>query len=145
METRDIAYARVLCHKYHEGQVDKGGNAYYLHPEAVADMCNTEKEKIVALLHDIVEDTDMNLTDLANCGFGTDIISAVDAITKRKGEPYSQYLERVKQNPIARVVKLADLWHNSQLNRLNRETTQEDIDRVVKYQHSILFLQDKQV
>ena len=143
MVTKNIILARIICHRAHGEQVDKGGNPYFLHPEIVATQCNTEKEKIVALLHDVVEDTDVTLTDLASYGFGTDVINAIDAITKRKGEPYQTYLKRVKQDPIARVVKLADLWHNSQLSRLNREITPKDIERVVRYQHSIQFLQDE--
>ena len=135
-----IEKAKHVCVKAHSGQFDKGGSPYYQHPFAVADMCETEDEKIVAYLHDVVEDTNITLHDLHNFGFSGKIVSAVNAITKRKGEEYRDYLYRVKTNDIARVVKLADLRHNSQLRRLNRDITDEDLKRVQKYQNSINYL-----
>ncbi|MDF2572046.1 MAG: hypothetical protein K0R55_3650 [Sporomusa sp.] len=77
--------ALLLATKAHAGQVDKAGKPYLLHPIAVADMLKAEEEKIVALLHDVVEDTSLTLIDLRNEGFPDRIVEAVDAITKRSG------------------------------------------------------------
>lgn len=139
---QQIKLAQSICLQAHKGQTDKGGNPYWIHPVAVCDKCTTPEEKIVALLHDVIEDTSVTLTDLATYGFDIDIILAVDAITKREYESYEKYLYRVKANPIARVVKLADLWHNSQLDRLNREPTKKDLERVQKYEQSIKLLSE---
>lgn len=124
----------------HKGQIDKGGAEYYLHPFHVAEKCKSIDAKIVALLHDVVEDTDITLADLSKF-FEPVIIEAVDAITKQNGISYDAYLSRVKKNPLAREVKIQDLMHNSDLSRLN-EVTEEDLKRVEKYKKSIAYLKD---
>lgn len=119
----------------------KDGHLYVMHPIRVADMLTDPKEKIVGLLHDVVEDTNWTLDQLADEGFPKDIIDAVDDVTYRKGENRYAYLTRCKANPIAAAVKLADLRHNSDLNRLPI-ITQHDIDRHVYYQQNIAFMLD---
>ncbi len=109
--------ARRVCHQKHEGQTDKCGEPYYLHPFAVADMLTDETEKTVAYLHDVVEDTDTSLTELEQLGFSREVVDAVDAITRRAGEDYFDYIRRIKENKIARAVKLADLAHNTDPSR----------------------------
>lgn len=131
--------AFILAYKAHKGQKDKAGKAYILHPVYVAMHTKGIKRKTVALLHDIVEDTEITLKDLANKGFDNEVIEAVQAITKIKGEDYTGYLQRVKQNAIAKDVKLADLKHNSDLNRLKKVTV-KDISRKYKYLAAIQFL-----
>jgi len=101
----------------HRGQVDKCKEPYILHPLAVMTAMDTHAEKIVAVLHDVIEDTDHSLLDLNLEGFSENIIDAIDAITKRDNETYFEYINRVKENPLATKVKLADLKHNSLLER----------------------------
>lgn len=93
-----IQKALEIAQKAHAGQFDKGGNPYIGHPLAVAEMVNTEEEKIVAFLHDVVEDSAFTLDDIKNLGFTKDIVNAIEAITKRDGETYSSYVLRVKTN-----------------------------------------------
>jgi len=131
------AMAFGLASKAHEGQVDKGGNPYIEHPLAVERLVSKPKEGVVALLHDVVEDTDVTLEDLAP--FGRQVVKAVDAITQRAGESRDGYLTRVEANPIARIVKIADLTHNSDLSRIPHPT-QRDFNRVKKYQEEIALL-----
>jgi len=96
----------------HEGQIDKSGNPYIEHPKAVADMVEGDAAKMVALLHDVIEDTCWSMTDLRKAGFCNRVLDAVDAITKRDDETHDAYLGRVKTNELALVVKLADIAHN---------------------------------
>lgn len=115
-----IRKALNIAIKAHKGAVDKGGVEYIYHPITVALKCTTDDEKIVALLHDVVEDTPMTFDDLREAGFPEYIIEALDAITRRKpqeqtGDGRWEYIKRCKANPIARVVKIADLEHNSDL------------------------------
>ena len=116
----------------HKGQTDKAGEPYINHPLTVESMVSEEDEKIVALLHDVVEDSNITLDDLSKEGFSPAIVSAIDAITKRDGEDTAHYTERVRLNPIARRVKIADLTHNSDLSRIP-DPQPEDYERVAKY------------
>ena len=97
-----------LAKKAHEGQVDKGGSPYIGHPFRVMNQFEDEEEKIVGVLHDAVEDSDLTLEDLKRAGFSDRIIKAVVAITKREGEKIDRYLNRVMNNPIALKVKIAE-------------------------------------
>lgn len=123
----------------HKGQKDKAGKPYFLHPLTVSSKVKGKNLKIVALLHDTVEDTDITLQKLSKLGFNEVQLNAIDAITKRKGEGYSDYLKRVKQNNIAREVKLADLAHNMNIRRL-KVVTSKDTERLEKYKKALLFL-----
>lgn len=138
-----IRLAELVARSAHKGQLDKGGNPYILHPMTVASFVRTADEKAVAWLHDTVEDTTVTLLDLKILGFPTNIVDAVDAVTRRKGEDRQDYLNRVADNPIAIQVKLADLKHNSDLNRIreSRAITQKDLDRVKRYAEEIKFLE----
>ena len=100
----------------------------------------TEDMVAVAWLHDSVEDTETTFDDLIYY-FGSSVAQAVDAITKRKGESYSEYLNRVKANPIARLVKIADLSHNMDLSRLLK-ITEKDLERKAKYIKAKEFLEN---
>ena len=97
------------------------------------------KEKIVALLHDIVEDTDVSFQDLKKMKFSSDVLKSVYVITKNKNQDYFEYLEKIKQNKIARAVKIQDLKHNSNLKRL-KKITQEDYKRLEKYEQALEYL-----
>jgi (p)ppGpp synthase/HD superfamily hydrolase len=127
-----------LARKAHEGQLDKGGRPYIEHPLTVERLVSTPIERIVALLHDVVEDTDVTIDDLEP--FGKEVVAAVDAITKRSGEKLEDYLSRVKANAVARAVKIADLTHNSDLSRIPNPT-QRDLDRAARYRCEIASLQ----
>lgn len=104
--------------EFHHGQYDKIGAPYILHPVFVAEQMDTEKATIVALLHDVIEDTSITLDDLRDKGYSDEIIVAIDALTRRTGETYSAYIERLSNNKLARHVKIADLRHNLQPERV---------------------------
>ena len=125
--------ALKLCFKAHEGQVDKSGLPYVHHPLHLAEQMDDEESTIVALLHDVVEDTDYTLKDLKEMGFGDAVIEAIDFMTHRPEVPYMDYVKEIAKNSIARKVKLADLNHNCDLTRLNHEPTSKDLERVEKY------------
>lgn len=114
------ALAGYLAGVHHEGQVDKAGNPYYDHVAAVAKMCSKHGylAEAAGYLHDIVEDTEMTLDQLRAHGFPEAVVSAVDAVTKRPGEAYLDAVRRAAQDPLGRVVKLADNRHNSDEDRL---------------------------
>ncbi len=136
-----VDLALEIAKKAHEGQVDKGGRPYIGHPIAVADIVESESEKIVALLHDVCEDSDVTLEGLRKAGFSKEVLDAVQAITKVGGESYEDYLARVVRNPIATTVKIADMTHNSDLSRISNPT-ENDLERVEKYKASIKRLKD---
>lgn len=133
----DIALA--IAKKAHAGQVDKAGVDYIQHPLYVASQVNTEQEKAVALLHDVIEDSDITAADLFASGLSNEVVTAVQILTKKKGQSYQEYLGKVKSNNLARVVKLADLKHNSDLSRL-KSVTNTDYEHVKKYKNAIYYL-----
>lgn len=122
----------------HFGQKDKAGQDYILHPITVASFMSTDEEKAVAYLYDVVEDTNISLEDLRKI-FSSNIVEALDAITKRENETYEDYLNRVSMNKIARKVKISDMLHNIDLTRLEK-ITKKDIERTNKYKRSIIYL-----
>ena len=115
----------------HSGQVDRAGESYIEHPRAVAAKVNGETEKIVAWLHDTVEDTDATIEQIESM-FGAEVAGAVALLTHDKSEPYMDYVRRIKGNEIARKVKMADLSHNMDVSRLPI-ITDADWKRVDKY------------
>ena len=134
--------AYALAKKAHLGQKDKGGNDYIEHPKAVASMMDTDIEKAVAFLHDVVEDTKISFDDLKEYRFSNQIIEAVKALTRHKNESYDAYIDRVIQNPIAKKVKLADMENNSDITRI-KNPSQKDYDRCQKYLDKIQYLINK--
>ena len=131
--------AYEIAKRAHLGQIDKAGEDYIKHPEKVASFVNSDEEKAVAYLHDVIEDTELTLEDLYEYGFSKEVLKAVDVITKKKGQDYQTYLNSVKENKLARVVKLANLRHNSDLTRLPK-ITKKDLERNKKYISAIKFL-----
>lgn len=107
-----LEFAIKLASKYHEGQVDKSGQPYILHPLAVMTSVKTLDEKIVATLHDIVEDTPMTITKLRCLGFDEDIIYAINKLTRDKSVDYFDYVNGLAECELAKTVKIADLTHN---------------------------------
>lgn len=137
---RLLVKAIEIATKAHKGQTDKGGAPYILHPTAVAAGVEITEQKIVAYLHDVIEDTDITEEDLIAAGFPKYIIEAVKVITKSKGVSYQEYLQAVKNNELARAVKISDIRHNMDLSRIENPT-QKDFDRVDKYRKALLFLE----
>lgn len=134
--------ALAIAEDAHKGQVDKAGVDYIQHPLFVASLVEGELAKTVALLHDVVEDSAWTLEDLRKEGLPEEAVQAVGILTKNRDESYEEYLMHVKQNPLARQVKLADLQHNSDLSRL-ANVTDRDRKRVAKYQKAIAFLSEE--
>lgn len=131
--------ALSIAKKAHKGQYDKAGVDYIEHPLFVASLVDTQEEKAVALLHDVLEDSPYTAEKLILAGLPETVVSAVQILTKKKGQDYQQYLELVKSSPIARRVKLADLKHNSDLSRL-ATVTEKDLERLEKYKKAIDYL-----
>lgn len=132
--------ALKLCFEAHKDQTDKSGMPYVFHPFHLAEQMTDEKTTVVALLHDVVEDTEITLNDLKNMGFSDDILSAIALMTHADGVPYMEYVALMKANPIAKAVKLADLRHNSDMSRLDKVTAR-DRERVEKYKKAIELLE----
>lgn len=107
---------RLALDKHH-GQVDKGGAPYIMHPLRVMSYMETETEQIVAVLHDVVEDSDVTLDDLRRMGFSEEIVEAVDHLSRRDDETYEQFIQRIKPHPLAVRVKLGDLRDNMDIRR----------------------------
>lgn len=124
--------AAQICVTKHAGQRDKTGAAYFQHPMRVAMRCRTTEEKMVALLHDIIEDTDVTADYLLEQGFPREIVDGILSVTKRDGESYDDFVARAAQNPLGRVVKLHDLEDNLDVFRLTA-VTPEMAARFTKY------------
>ena len=133
--------ALKLCFDAHKNQVDKTGAPYVFHPFHLAEQMTDEKTTVTALLHDVAEDTDITLDDLAKMGFDSEVIDALALLTHDDNTPYMDYVATIKPNPIARAVKLADLAHNSDMSRLDPEQIDEwAIKRAEKYKKAIELL-----
>ena len=139
VEQSMVDLALSIARQAHEGQLDKAGVDYIEHPIYVASQVDTEEEKAVALLHDVIEDSPFTAEELLLAGLLETVVTAVQILSKKKGQDYQTYLENVKSNPLARVVKLADLKHNSDLSRLS-SVTDKDLERLEKYKKAIDYL-----
>lgn len=116
----------------HGDQKRRGGENYWKHPNRVAQRVKSPEEKQVAYLHDVIEDTETTLEDLKKYGFNNKILEAIDILTKRNGQEYSEYLKKVKQNKLARSVKIADM-----LDNISDKPTEK---QVLKYAKGLVFL-----
>ena len=108
-----------LCFEAHKEQADQSGMPYVFHPFHVAEQMKDEDSTVVALLHDVVEDTDYTLEDLGRMGFNHDVLEAIALLTHAPEVPYVEYLKKIKTNRLAKTVKLADIDHNSDQTRLD--------------------------
>ncbi len=131
--------AMKFCFQAHKDQTDKSGIPYVFHPIHLAEQMKDEDTTVVALLHDVVEDTDCTLEDLAEMGFGDKVIEAIGLMTHPEGVPYMDYVAKIKENPIAKAVKLADLAHNSDITRMD-VIDEKAFARVEKYAAAIALL-----
>ncbi|WP_139892422.1 MULTISPECIES: bifunctional (p)ppGpp synthetase/guanosine-3',5'-bis(diphosphate) 3'-pyrophosphohydrolase [unclassified Bacillus (in: firmicutes)] len=128
-----------LAKKYHKDQFDKGGNPYINHPLAVMNRLDTAEEKIVGVLHDIIEDTELTFDDLREYGFSEKIIAGIDSVTRREGEEREAFIYRAKLNELGRTVKIADLKENRDLSRIPNPQ-EKDYQRAEKYEREIRIL-----
>ena len=134
--------ALKLCFEAHKDQTDKSGMPYVFHPFHLAEQMKDEDTTIVALLHDVVEDTDVTIDDLKKMGFNDNVIDAIILMTHQSDVEYMDYIAKIKENPVAKAVKLADLKHNSDVSRLD-SVTEWDKKRAAKYKKAIRLLKSK--
>ena len=128
--------------KAHSGQKDKAGKTYILHPLRIMSKMGTEHEMAVALLHDVIEDSDYTSEDLQREGIPSDVVEAVKLLSKVDGESYDQFIDRVIKNPLASKVKIADIEDNINILRLE-SVGEKDFERVAKYHRAWKKLQGK--
>ncbi len=133
--------ALKFCFEAHKDQTDKSGIPYVFHPYHLAEQMETEETTIVALLHDVVEDTEYTLDDIEKMGFDKPIIEALALLTHDDSVDYMDYVAAAKQNPIAKAVKLADLKHNSDITRLD-VVNEKALKRREKYLKAIALLEE---
>ena len=120
----------------HKGQKDKAGMPYVLHPLRLMFKMESNNEKIAALLHDVVEDSDWALDDLKKEGFNSDVIEAVSLLTRDEKDSYDEFIQKAVSNPISKNVKIADINDNLDLNRIDK-ISDKDYIRIKKY-HRVL-------
>ena len=138
--TESTKKALKLCFEAHKDQKDKSGLPYVFHPFHLAEQMESEETTIVALLHDVVEDSAYTLEDLKNMGFSEAVTDAVALMTHVDGVDYMDYVAAIKNNPIAKAVKLADLRHNSDITRLD-VVDEKALERREKYKKAIVLLE----
>ena len=131
-----IERALEIALQAHSGQRDKGGHPYVLHPIRLMCRMATDEERITALLHDVVEDSEWTLDALRAEGFPPAIVAAVDHLTKRAGESYEAFIARVQQSPLATRIKIADLRDNLDASRVP-VLKHADVERITKYQRAL--------
>lgn len=136
----NIDRAIMIASIAHSGQKDKAGKPYILHPLRVMFSVETDEQKIVAVLHDVIEDTYIQAKHLREHGFSEDIINAIESVTKKEGETRMDAAKRTKLNTIGTVVKLADLKDNMDLSRI-AIPTEKDLLRIAKYEEVKNFLE----
>ena len=139
--TPETKKAMKLCFEAHKNQTDKSGLPYIFHPFHLAEQMTDEVTTIVALLHDVAEDSDYSLNDIEAMGFSKEVITALSLLTHDKSVPYMDYVALIKLNPVAKAVKLADLKHNSDLSRLD-VVDEKALARREKYLTAIAFLEE---
>jgi (p)ppGpp synthase/HD superfamily hydrolase len=141
MIEKRIAKVLAFAYEKHKGQVDKSGVDYILHPITVSLYCVSDSAKIVALLHDVLEDTDATIDDIVKLDLTKEEIEAIKLLTKPRKEDYMHYVKRVAENPIAREVKMCDLQHNMDISRL-KHITEKDMQRVERYKQAYHYLSE---
>lgn len=133
--------AMRIAFEAHKEQTDKCGVPYVFHPIHLAEQMTDEVTTCAALLHDVVEDTDITFEDLAAAGFPAEVIDALRLLTHDPAVPYMDYVREIKKNPVATAVKLADLRHNSDLTRLD-VVDEKAIARTEKYAEAMRILEE---
>lgn len=138
MFERALVYAAMM----HAGQKDKGGSPYILHVIRVMERVDTLEEQVVALLHDLLEDTETSEEDLLDVGFDPQIVHIVRLLTRDIQEDYMEYISGLSVSETAIRVKLSDLRDNQDKTRLKRELTPEDLERLIKYRQAEEYLKE---
>lgn len=135
MPTANIDDALALVTSKFQGMTDKDGEPYVMHCLRVMMGVDDPLAQQVALMHDLVEDTDVTIEDLKTRGFAAEVLAAVDLVTHKSEDSYAEYVVRIKENPIARSVKLSDLRDNSAMGRVlyREDRLQRDLDRIQRY------------
>lgn len=139
--TPETKKAMKLCFEAHKNQTDKSGMPYVFHPFHLAEQMTDETTTIVALLHDVAEDSDYTLQNIEAMGFSKEVITSLSLLTHDKSVPYMDYVALIKLNPVAKAVKLADLKHNSDLSRLY-VVDEKALARREKYLTAIAILEE---
>ncbi|MEG3639512.1 GTP pyrophosphokinase [Magnetococcus sp. PR-3] len=129
----DLETAIAIATRAHKGQKDKSGQPYILHPLRVMMKQTNDIARQVAVLHDVVEDTEVTLQFLDESGFSYDVLFAVELLTRKPSENYAEYLRRVMAHPVACSVKRADLEDNMDIRRLPENLSEADLQRLQKY------------
>ncbi|WP_165170321.1 HD domain-containing protein [Adlercreutzia sp. ZJ242] len=143
ISTALTAAAAGIARRAHEGQLDKAGEPYVNHPLHVAEAMDTEEETCVALLHDVLEDSDFTVDDLREAGMPESVVAAVELLTHDERVDYLDYVRGVRKNPVAAKVKRADLEHNLDPKRLKRRLTAVDMKRRARYLEALAVLDGK--
>ena len=136
----DLERAIEIAVQAHKGTSDKGGSPYILHPLAVMHNLDRDDEKIVGVLHDVVEDTQWTFEKLLDEGFSVTVVNALRSVTKQGGgEDYFDFIQRAKKNPLGRKVKIADIQHNMDVTRI-KVISDKDATRLNKYKKALEIL-----
>lgn len=142
MSENNLAKAIQIAGAAHENQVDKANAPYILHPIRLMLKFSSVEEQIVAVLHDVIEDSDITLDDLRKKNFSNDVLTAIELLTKKPGQDYQNYLEKISENNLARKIKIEDIKDNLNLTRLTSVSAQ-DLERAKKYHAALQFLEGK--
>jgi (p)ppGpp synthase/HD superfamily hydrolase len=132
----DIELAISVALQAHKGQLDKGGHPYILHPLAVMNRVESMEEKIVAVLHDVIEDSEVTIEELRGLGFSEEILTAIQLLTRSTEDSYEEFIEKTTTNRVARNVKIADIKENMDISRI-KNPTEEDVHRLEKYRKAL--------
>lgn len=135
----NLEQAIAVATKAHTGQVDKAGQPYILHPLRLMFKFEAEIEMIVAVMHDVIEDSAFTQDDLKKLGFSDEVVEAIDCLSKRQGEAYDSFILRVSKNNLARKIKIEDIKDNLNLSRL-KTISDKDLRRAAKYHRALALL-----
>lgn len=135
-----VKKAMKIALDVHKDQVDKGGYPYIAHPLHLAEQMATEDGTIVALLHDVIEDGDISLDYLKSEGFSDEVVKAIDLLTRKRSQTYSEYILEISKYPLAKSVKIKDLMHNLDESRIPSEGF---FSLRGRYEKALKFLQEK--
>ena len=131
-----LGKAIAIAVESHTGQIDKKGDPYILHPLRMMFKADTMEEKIIAILHDVIEKTEKDFEFLRNAGISDKVILAVDALSRRSGESYDKYIDRVAQNKLAKTIKILDLKDNIYSLNIDKKEQNNSV-QYVKYQTAL--------
>lgn len=143
INTAKTAAAAAIARRAHEGQLDKAGEPYINHPLHVAEAMDTEEETCVALLHDVLEDSDFTADDLRAAGMSDAVVESVELLTHDGSVDYFDYVRALRDNPLAAKVKHADLEHNLDTSRIKRRLGITDMKRRSTYLEALAILEGK--